>query len=61
MIRSQQEEIKKNPLCFPEDAQQAKPAAKSAAGTAMVAGLKDLRGELSMISDSLGRMASTMQ
>ena len=34
--------------------------AKNEAGIAMLGGIKDLRGELGMIVDSLGKMATTM-
>lgn len=35
--------------------------AKNEAGIAMLGGIKDLRGELGMIVDSLGKMATTME
>ena len=62
MIKSQQEKIKAQPLCTPAAPVPPPPAPKEDKEAAQVAAsLKDIRGELGMLQDSLGKMTTQMK
>jgi len=62
MIKAQQDKIKAQPLCTPaEPVAPPKPPTDDKAQAAVAAQLKDIRGELNMVQDTLGKMTTQMK